>query len=160
MLTKPLLLLTLASAATAVARLAGRVPEPANTSVNPAAIKGTNCTDKTKYAYQYSNSINANAVRTLVSHDINVALLQICGGIAGKIEQCAGDPTTTTGASGTAKFTLTVATAGQVINITKGRWEGCVRAARAVCGDTPFTTTCIGGANSNAGNVDVTLAAV
>ncbi|KAK0123288.1 hypothetical protein ONS96_010286 [Cadophora gregata f. sp. sojae] len=145
MLTKPLLLLTLASAATAVARLAGRVPEPANTSVNPAAIKGTNCTDKTK---------------TLVSHDINVALLQICGGIAGKIEQCAGDPTTTTGASGTAKFTLTVATAGQVINITKGRWEGCVRAARAVCGDTPFTTTCIGGANSNAGNVDVTLAAV
>jgi hypothetical protein len=34
-----------------------------------------------------------------------------------------------------------------------------VRAARAVCGDTPFTSTCIGGADVNAGNVDFTLSA-
>jgi hypothetical protein len=34
-----------------------------------------------------------------------------------------------------------------------------VRAARAVCGDTPFTSTCIGGADVNAGNVLFTLAA-
>ena len=34
-----------------------------------------------------------------------------------------------------------------------------MRAARAVCGDSPFTSTCIGGANGNAGNVDFTLAA-
>lgn len=97
--------------------------------------------------------------RTLVSHDINVALLSICGGIAGTIEQCGGAPTSTTGESGTAKFALTAATSGQTIDITKGRWEGCVRAARAVCGDTPFTSTCIGGADVNAGNVDFTLSA-
>ncbi|CZR62211.1 uncharacterized protein PAC_12108 [Phialocephala subalpina] len=121
-----------------------RAPAPANTNVNPASITGTTCTDKST---------------TLVSHDINVALLSICGSIAGTIEQCAGNPTTTTGTSGTAKFVLTAATNGQTIDITKGRWEGCVRAARAVCGDTPFTSTCIGGADVNAGNVDFTLSA-
>lgn len=93
-----------------------------------------------------------------MSHDINVALLSICGGIAGAIEQCGGSPASTTGASGTAKFTLEAATSGQTIDITKGRWEGCVRAARAVCGDTPSEFTCIGGAAGNAGNVKVTLA--
>lgn len=95
---------------------------------------------------------------TLVSHDINVALLDICGGIAGTIEQCAGNPATTTGTSGTAKFTLTAATAGQTIDITKGRWEACVAAARATCGDSPFTSTCIGGSDVNADNVDFVLA--
>jgi hypothetical protein len=93
----------------------------------------------------------------LNSHDINVALLQICGGIAGTVEQCGGQPTSTSGASGDAKFTLNAATKGQTIDITKGRWEGCVRAARAVCGDSPFTSTCIGGADVNAGNVDFAL---
>jgi hypothetical protein len=96
---------------------------------------------------------------TLVDHDINVALLSICGGISGTIEQCGGEPTTTTGESGTAKFTLNAATVGQTIDVTKGRWEGCVRAARATCGDSPFTSTCIGGADGNAGNVDFALTA-
>jgi hypothetical protein len=92
-----------------------------------------------------------------VDHDINVALLSICGGIAGTIEQCGGQPTSTTGISGTARFDLEVATAGTTIIITKGRWEGCVRAARAVCGDSPFTSTCIGGANANKNNVNFQL---
>ena len=34
-----------------------------------------------------------------------------------------------------------------------------MRAARAVCGDSPFTSTCIGGADGNSGNVDFSLEA-
>jgi len=112
--------------------------------VNPAAVTGTTCT---------------SPGTSIVDHDINVALLSICGGISGSIEQCGGFPTSTTGSSGTALFTLNAATAGQTIDITKGRWEGCVAAARATCGDSPFTSTCIGGADVNAGNVGFTLTA-
>ncbi|TGO61192.1 hypothetical protein BCON_0029g00330 [Botryotinia convoluta] len=117
---------------------------PASTTVNPDSVRGTTCTDPST---------------TLVSHDINVALLGICGGIAGTIQQCGGEPTSTTGESGTAFLKLNAATSGQTIDITKGRWEGCMRAARAVCGDSPFTSTCIGGAKVNAGNVDFELSA-
>lgn len=56
-------------------------------------------------------------------------------------------------------LTLNAATKGQTIDITKGRWEGCMRAARAVCGDSPFTSTCIGGADVNNGNVNFALTA-
>ncbi|KAF7954472.1 hypothetical protein EAE96_005593 [Botrytis aclada] len=117
---------------------------PASTTVNPDAVTGTTCTDPST---------------TLVSHDINVALLGICGSIAGTIQQCGGEPTSTTGESGTALLRLNAATSGQTIDITKGRWEGCMRAVRAVCGDSPFTSTCIGGAKVNAGNVDFELSA-
>ncbi|KAL9105805.1 MAG: hypothetical protein Q9227_009061 [Pyrenula ochraceoflavens] len=113
----------------------------ADTPVDPNSITGATCTDPGT---------------TLVSHDINVALLSICGSIAGSIQQCGGNPTTTTGESGTAKFTLTAQSG--TIDITKGRWEHCVAAARAVCGDSPLTATCIGGAEVNAANVDFTLA--
>jgi hypothetical protein len=34
-----------------------------------------------------------------------------------------------------------------------------MRAARAVCGESPFTSTCIGGADVNAGNVNFVLTA-
>ncbi|TDL22826.1 hypothetical protein BD410DRAFT_788166 [Rickenella mellea] len=113
-----------------------------NAAVNPNAVTGTTCTAKgTK----------------LDDHSINVALLSICGSIAGTIEKCEGNPTSTTGASGDAKFSIQPQTAGATINVSKGRWEGCVRAARATCGDSPFTTTCIGGASK--GNLAVTLAA-
>ncbi|KAF1354299.1 hypothetical protein EJ07DRAFT_133618 [Lizonia empirigonia] len=88
-------------------------------------------------------------------HDINVALLSICGGIQAEIQQCRGSPSNTTGASQSALFTLTATTG--VINISKGRWEGCVAAARATCGDSPFTSTCIGGANGNRDNVNFSL---
>jgi hypothetical protein len=86
-----------------------------------------------------------------------VAILSICGGIAGTIQNCQGNPTSTVGASGTAKLSLEAETAGTTIDITKGRWEGCMRAARAVCGDSPFTSTCIGGANGNTNNVVFSL---
>jgi len=117
---------------------------PATETVNPNAVTGTICT--------------AKGVQ-LVDHDINVALLSICGSIAGTIEQCQGNPVTTTGKSGDAVLTLNAATKGQTIDITKGRWEGCMRAARAVCGDSPFTSTCIGGADVNNGNVNFALTA-
>ncbi|EHK21740.1 uncharacterized protein TRIVIDRAFT_53060 [Trichoderma virens Gv29-8] len=112
---------------------------PSNIKVNPKAVTSTTCT---------APQIKIN------SHDINVALLSICGGIAGKIEQCQGNPSSRTGQSGDALLSLNATTPGQRINITKGRWERCMRAARAVCGDSPFTSTCIGGANDNKGNVN------
>ncbi len=56
-------------------------------------------------------------------HTSNVALLQICGGIAGTIEKCQGAPTSTVGQSGNVRFTITPVVKGDVINISKGRWE-------------------------------------
>lgn len=64
---------------------------------------------------------------------------------------------TTSGASGTARFDLTTTAAGATINISKGRWEGCIRAARAVCGDSPFEAVCVGGASE--GDVNLVLSA-
>ncbi|EXJ89761.1 hypothetical protein A1O3_02828 [Capronia epimyces CBS 606.96] len=111
---------------------------PANTAVNPAAVTGTTCDDPTV---------------SLVTHDTNVAILSICGGIAGAIEFCGGDPSTTVGASGTSKFTLTAVNAdkGATINVSKGRWEGCVRAANAVCPTGTYTSTCVGGTSDGVG---------
>jgi len=114
----------------------------ASTNVNPAAVTGTTCTD---------------TAANIVFHDQNVAELAICGGIAGSIEFCQGNPTSTTGSSGTALFTLNPTTAGATINISKGRWEGCVRAAIAVCPTGSFASECIGGAST--GNVAFSLAA-
>lgn len=112
--------------------------DPANTSVNPDAVTGTTC-------------IDANV--SLDTHDTNVAILSICGGIAGAIQFCGGDPSTTVGASGTSKFTLTALNAdqGATINVSKGRWEGCVRAARAICPTGTFRSTCVGGTSDGAG---------
>ncbi|KIW78303.1 hypothetical protein Z517_08138 [Fonsecaea pedrosoi CBS 271.37] len=115
-----------------------RPRDPANTSVNPEAVTGTTCIDPT---------VNLN------THDTNVAILSICGGIAGSIQFCGGDPSTTVGASGTSKFTLTAVNAaeGATINVSKGRWEGCVRAARAVCPTGTFSSTCVGGTSDGDG---------
>ncbi|KAH8677524.1 hypothetical protein BX600DRAFT_130515 [Xylariales sp. PMI_506] len=113
----------------------------ASTTVNPDAVLNTKCIDPTE---------------NIVFHDQNVAELGICGGIAGTIEFCGGNPTTTTGESGTAKFTLKAADSGATIVISKGRWEQCVRAARAVCPTGSLSGTCVGGGST--GNVDFTLA--
>ncbi|XXG94454.1 hypothetical protein Hte_000711 [Hypoxylon texense] len=112
----------------------------ASTSVNPAAVSDVTCIDR-----------NVN----IVFHDQNVAELGICGGIAGAITKCQGSPASTVGQSGSAKFSLEAATAGATINISKGRWEQCVRAARAVCPTGSLSGTCAGGAS--AGDVDFTL---
>ncbi|KAL6240675.1 hypothetical protein RBB50_012385 [Rhinocladiella similis] len=109
---------------------------PASTAVNPNDVTNTTCDDPTV---------------ALVAHDTNVAILSICGGIAGSIQKCGGDPETTVGASGTSKFTLTPVTQGATLNVSKGRWERCVRAAQAVCPTGTFTSTCIGGVSEGVG---------
>lgn len=92
----------------------------------------------------------------LDSHSTNVAILAICGGIAGTIEKCGGDPTSTTGVSGTSKFTINPVVAGATLNISKGRWEQGIKAVAAICGaDIPFTATFALGAST--GDVDVSL---
>ncbi|RDW89660.1 hypothetical protein BP6252_01692 [Coleophoma cylindrospora] len=137
-------ILAMLTAASCVTALPSVMIARGSAAVDPNAVTGTKCTSPST---------------KLVSHDINVALLSICGSIAGTIQQCAGSPTSTTGKSGTASFALKAVTAGTTIDITKGRWEHCVAAARATCGDSPFTSTCIGGANGNSNNVAFTLSA-
>lgn len=74
-----------------------------------------------------------------MTHDINVAILSICGGIAGAITKCGGQPASTVGQSGTAKLSLKPVNKGALLNVSKGRWEGCMRAAQAVCGSSPVS---------------------
>ncbi|KAL1849406.1 hypothetical protein Daus18300_013288 [Diaporthe australafricana] len=89
-------------------------------------------------------------------HNKNVALLQICGGIAGSIQKCGGNPTSTTGQSGDAKFTLTPTDSGATINISKGRWEQCIKSAESTCTNgSAYTATCPGGAST--GDIDFEL---
>jgi hypothetical protein len=83
--------------------------------------------------------------RNLDSHDTNVAILSICGGIAGAITKCEGNPTSTVGQSGTSKFTLNPVNAGATLNVSKGRWERCVKAAKLTCPNGSFDSTCVGG---------------
>ncbi|KAF2199315.1 hypothetical protein GQ43DRAFT_442589 [Delitschia confertaspora ATCC 74209] len=106
---------------------------PANQIVSGTEVTGTTCTDPTA---------------ELDTHATNVAILSICNGIAGTIQRCNGSPSSTVGASGTSKFTLsaTEAGSGATINISKGRWERCVWAARLSCPQGTFTSTCVGGA--------------
>lgn len=89
-------------------------------------------------------------------HNKNVALLQICGGIAGSIEKCQGNPTSTTGASGDAKFTLNPTDAGATLNISKGRWEQCIKSAEAACPNgQAYTATCPLGASTGDTNFEL-----
>ncbi|WQF77166.1 hypothetical protein CDEST_02180 [Colletotrichum destructivum] len=112
----------------------------ASKDVNPDAVTGTTCLDKNV---------------KIDKHDLNVATLAICGGIQGAIQKCGGAPKSTTGQSGTAKFTLDPTVAGATINVSKGRWEGCIRAARATCPTGSFKSTCKGGASE--GDIGFTL---
>ncbi|KAJ9157742.1 hypothetical protein NKR23_g642 [Pleurostoma richardsiae] len=112
----------------------------ASTTVNPDAVSDVTCLDSKE---------------NIVFHDQNVAELSICGGIAGTIEKCGGAPATTVGQSGTAQFSLAAVESGATINISKGRWEQCVRAARAVCPTGSMQGVCAGGAST--GDVSFTL---
>lgn len=87
----------------------------------------------------------------LDSHDTNVAILSICGGIAGAITKCQGNPASTVGASGTTKISLQPLDAGATLNVSKGRWEGCMRAAAATCPKGTYTSTCVGGVTQGDG---------
>lgn len=93
--------------------------------------------------------------RNIVFHDQNVAELAICDGIAGSTTKCSGAPESTVGQSGSAKFSLKATTPGATINISKERWEQCVRAARAVCPTGSMKGICLGGASS--GDVEFVL---
>lgn len=100
--------------------------------LEPRAVADTECIDR-----------NAH----IVFHDQNAAELSICSGIAGSVKRCQGSPSVTQGRVGSALFTLKPLTAGSTINITKKRWEQCVRAARAVCPTGSLSATCLGGAS-------------
>ncbi|KAI1083036.1 hypothetical protein F5B20DRAFT_443852 [Whalleya microplaca] len=112
----------------------------ASVGVNSAAVSDVTCLDR-----------NVN----IVFHDQNVAELAICGSISGSVTKCRGAPETTIGQSGSAQFTLKTTAPGATINISKERWEQCVRAARAVCPTGSMKATCMGGASK--GNVEFTL---
>ncbi|KAF7969766.1 hypothetical protein HWV62_26066 [Athelia sp. TMB] len=105
------------------------------------------------------SNVKCTSKTALDFHSTNVAILSICGGIAGKIEKCGGNPTSTTGVSGTSKFTINPVDSGATINISKGRWEQGIKAVAAICGaDIPFTATFAGGAST--GDVNVSLESV
>lgn len=92
----------------------------------------------------------------IVYHEQNAAQLAICDGISGNDKtRCRTGTSSTVGKRGSAKFTLTATTDGATINITKKRWEECVRAARDKCPTGTLTGTCLGGATS--GDVLFTL---
>ncbi|KAI1846749.1 hypothetical protein JX265_008947 [Neoarthrinium moseri] len=101
--------------------------------LNPAAVYDVTCVD---------------ASLRIVFHDENVAQLSICGGISGSNTRCAGGPQSTEAQSASAKFTLAPVTPGAVLNISKVRWEQCVRAARAICPTGSMAGTCRGGASN------------
>ncbi len=84
-----------------------------------------------------------------------MAELGICGGISGSVQKCMGNPASTTGAQASAKFSLTPVVPGATLNISKARWEACVRAARGVCPTGSLSSVCVGGASS--GDVAFTL---
>ncbi|KAF2993534.1 hypothetical protein E8E14_000081 [Neopestalotiopsis sp. 37M] len=108
--------------------------------LNPSAVYDVSCGD---------------SEQRIVFHDQNVAQLSICGGIAGSETKCRGAPAATTGHSGSAKFSLEPVNDGAAVNISKDRWEQCVRAARSVCPTGSMSGTCRGGATS--GDLKFTL---
>ncbi|KAG4443690.1 hypothetical protein IFR05_000779 [Cadophora sp. M221] len=137
----------------------------ASTSVNPNAVLDTKCIDTSAnivfhelWHLLHLRLLQDRQPNMMLTHNnANVALLGICGGIAGAITKCGGAPSSTTGSSGTALFKLNAVDSGATINVSKGRWEGCVRAARAVCPSGTFSSTCVGGAST--GNVAFSLSA-
>ncbi|KAK1687638.1 hypothetical protein BDP55DRAFT_692685 [Colletotrichum godetiae] len=116
--------------------LSMRMQEP----VNPAAMVEATCIDR-----------NAH----IVFHDQNAAELAICGGISGSVAACHGNPSTTVGQAGSARFALKTTVEGASITISKNKWEQCVRAARDKCPTGSLRAVCAGGAT--AGDVEFTL---
>ncbi|KAG9094564.1 hypothetical protein FRC06_010684 [Ceratobasidium sp. 370] len=96
-------------------------------------------------------------VTKLNSHDCNVALLSLGGGIAGKIQTLRVAGTSTTGASGTCKMAAEAVDGGTSIAISKGRLEQGFKAFVAKCGVSTGTVTIAGGAPG--GNIKLTVTA-
>lgn len=109
-----------------------------------------------QFNYPIVFNINIYRCSHIVYHEQNAAQLAICDGISGNDNtRCRTGTSTTIGKRGSAKFTLTATTEGATINVTKKRWEECVRAARDKCPTGTLTGTCLGGATS--GDVLFTL---
>lgn len=84
--------------------------------------------------------------RTIRFQDETAAQLSICGGLAGAVDECQGEPTDTVGRHKTAKFEVSAVVQGAIINVGKEQWVRCVQAARAVCPTGSLSATCVGGA--------------
>lgn len=84
--------------------------------------------------------------RHIVFHEQNAAELSICDGLPGG--RCRTGERETVGRAGSAVFVLRAVEPGASVTVTKGRWEGCVRAARAVCPTGSLRSRCLGGASS------------
>ncbi|KAK0655717.1 hypothetical protein B0T16DRAFT_319748 [Cercophora newfieldiana] len=130
----PLLQVTVPQSHFEVLRMRQSIP------LEPRAVTDTECIDR-----------NAH----IVFHDQNAAELSICGGIAGSVKRCQGSPSLTQGRVGSALFTLKAMSKESTINVSKKRWEQCVRAARAVCPTGSLSATCLGGASR--GDLQFTL---
>ncbi|KAF3762447.1 hypothetical protein M406DRAFT_45958, partial [Cryphonectria parasitica EP155] len=84
----------------------------------------------------------------IVYHDQNAAQLAICDGISGPAHtRCRASSPVTVGKRGSAQFTLTTLRPGTTIDISKVRWEECVRAARDKCPTGSLSGVCLGGAS-------------
>ncbi|WVW83030.1 hypothetical protein I302_105047 [Kwoniella bestiolae CBS 10118] len=82
----------------------------------------------------------------LDSHDCNVSLLSLGGGIQGAIQVLRVDDVTNTATSGSCTMTVTAVDGGTAIDISKGRLEQAQKQAIAVCGRQAWSVTALGGA--------------
>ncbi|KAK1835554.1 hypothetical protein QBC39DRAFT_378775 [Podospora conica] len=105
-----------------------------HTPLNPRAITDTQCIDRNTH---------------IVFHEQNAAELSICDGLPSG--RCRTGSRETTGRSGSARFVLRAVDDGAVVTVTKGRWEECVRAARAVCPTGSLKSVCLGAASGGGG---------
>ncbi|KAJ7683708.1 hypothetical protein B0H17DRAFT_30087 [Mycena rosella] len=100
----------------------------------------------------------------LVTHDCNVALLGLGGGIAGTIEFLRVNAASTTAVSGTCRVTATAVNGGTTIDISKGRLEGHGSTnggfdnLLTACGASPGSMI-IGGGALPAGNIEIAISA-
>lgn len=126
-----------------------------STPLNPRAITDTQCIDRNTYVSPRppppsppspSQPPTDNSPRHIVFHEQNAAELSICDGLPGG--RCRTGERETVGRAGSAVFVLRAVEPGASVTVTKGRWEGCVRAARAVCPTGSLKSRCLGGASS------------
>ncbi|KAJ7157653.1 hypothetical protein C8R43DRAFT_949019 [Mycena crocata] len=100
----------------------------------------------------------------LVTHDCNVALLGLGGGIAGAIQFLRVNAASTSAVSGTCRVTATAVDGGTTVDISKGRLEGHgspnggFENLLTACGASPGSMV-IGGGSNNGGNIEIAISA-
>ncbi|KAJ7759324.1 hypothetical protein DFH07DRAFT_1060192 [Mycena maculata] len=99
-----------------------------------------------------------------LTHDCDVALLGLGGGIAGTIEFLRVSASSTTAVSGTCRVTATAVNGGTTIDISKGRLEGHGSTnggydnLLTACGPSPGSMI-IGGGALPAGDIEIAISA-